>query len=78
MINYQKDFDLHITVDLETSGLFKARSIFGSSLPVVYDYDDKDEVHWFVIWLGRNFKCVCSKARYYWSVSEKSVGSYGD
>jgi hypothetical protein len=45
MINYQKDFDLHITVDLETSGLFKARSIFGSSLPVVYDYDDKDEVH---------------------------------
>jgi len=45
MINYQKDFDLHITVDLESSGLFKARSVSGSSLSVVYDYDDTDEVN---------------------------------
>jgi hypothetical protein len=43
MINYQKDFDLHMTVDLESSGLFKARSVFGSS--TVYEYDDIDEVH---------------------------------
>lgn len=43
MINYQKDFYLHIILSLENNGLYKAKSIFGNNA-IVYDYCDVNEI----------------------------------